>query len=193
MQINATIQAQAMQRTQLMYAAQQIQMAQVLSHPPQYLASPPRSPRNNRNIYAMAAREERRQFSQWTGASYVYLYHQTSPEAARAIVRSQKMTRGSAGIVGGGIYFADSPAATERKAHSHGVILKARVWMGRMAVMFVGLNHHSVTYTELENNGFDSIVLQGLASGPEYIVYNYENVDNISVCKSHYSDSDDDD
>lgn len=38
----------------------------------------------------------------------VWLYHQTDPNAATSILTSQRMLRGSAGLVGGGIYFGET-------------------------------------------------------------------------------------
>ena len=60
------------------------------------------------------------------------LYHETSPEAAASILRSQRMYRGSDGLAGGGIYFAESPSEARRKAHQHRAMLKATVRVGRM-------------------------------------------------------------
>lgn len=53
------------------------------------------------------------------------LYHVTSVDAARAIKASGRMLRGSSGLAGGGIYFADSPQDAHRKAHRTGVCVCA--------------------------------------------------------------------
>lgn len=49
------------------------------------------------------------------------LYHQTSRAIADAIRDSGKMIRGYTGIVGGGIYFAETPRETEWKCE-HGAV-----------------------------------------------------------------------
>ena len=48
----------------------------------------------------------------------IRLYHVTSPDSAKAIVNSYKMLRGSTGLFGGGIYFAETEAIASHKAHN---------------------------------------------------------------------------
>ena len=89
------------------------------------------------------------------------------------------MKRGSDGFAGGGIYFADSKEATDRKAHSRGTYLQATVNLGRAKVINDRAN---VSYTALKAQGFDSVKIVGLASGPEYVVYNWDQVADIRYC-----------
>lgn len=105
------------------------------------------------------------------------LYHQTNPEAASAILGSQRMNRGSEGLAGGGIYFAESPAATERKAHQHGVILSATVRLGSIKYLDAD-GDRSTTFHSLQQEGHDSTRI-ARPGGTEYCVYNSDQVSNI--------------
>ncbi|CAJ1386254.1 unnamed protein product [Effrenium voratum] len=105
------------------------------------------------------------------------LYHQTSPEAAREILRSQKMRRGSGGLAGGGIYFADSKEATNKKAHKRGVILQASVRLGK--VKAVCGTAYNTTFTSLQSEGFDSVKVLDRPTGIEYVVYSWDQVSDI--------------
>mmetsp|Transcript_14449 Transcript_14449/g.27070 ORF Transcript_14449/g.27070 Transcript_14449/m.27070 type:complete len:204 (+) Transcript_14449:62-673(+) len=109
-------------------------------------------------------------------SSTMELYHETSPDCAEQILSSQRMRRGSAGLAGGGIYFAESPQEARSKANSHGVLLRATVRVGNMKTV-----HRSTdeTYTELQRQGYDSVKLLGRPSGTEYVVYNWDQVTNI--------------
>lgn len=107
------------------------------------------------------------------------LYHQTKPEASSLILGSQEMLRGSSGLVGGGIYFAESPEETEAKAHHHGPILQAQVRLGRIKT--VSLSHSSITFSSLLAEGYDSVCVSGRASGLEFVVYNKDQVINIRL------------
>lgn len=50
------------------------------------------------------------------------LYHFTSPSAALEILKNKKMLRGSSGMHGGGIYFAEILMQANRKAQNTGPI-----------------------------------------------------------------------
>mmetsp|Transcript_6085 Transcript_6085/g.9439 ORF Transcript_6085/g.9439 Transcript_6085/m.9439 type:complete len:142 (+) Transcript_6085:184-609(+) len=104
------------------------------------------------------------------------LYHQTSPEAAEAILRSQKMNRGSDGLAGGGIYFAETKADTYRKARNHGVILKADVTVGNAKE--IDRNGQDNSYWNLKRQGYDSVTIPR-HNGREWVVYNHAQVKNI--------------
>lgn len=106
------------------------------------------------------------------------LFHQTNPEAAKSIVKSQTMFPGKKGYVGGGIYFALSPQETERKAESKGVMLFADVYVGRM--LFLIGPRNTIDGNMLYQLGFDS-VWTNLRSGPEVVVYWQEQVTNIQI------------
>ena len=88
------------------------------------------------------------------------LYHETSPEAAASILRSQRMYRGSDGLAGGGIYFAESPSEARRKAHQHGAMLRATVRVGRMKVAHVALRGNT---EHVQPNSLHKVVCRYLA------------------------------
>jgi serine/threonine protein kinase len=104
------------------------------------------------------------------------LYHQTNAEAAKAIVASQHFRLGSTGYAGGGIYFTDSPEATEFKAHSKGVIIKADVFLGNSKTIYE--KDTTITFEKLLREGVDSIFLIR-PTGAEYVVYNSDQVKNV--------------
>ena len=91
------------------------------------------------------------------------LYHETSPEAAASILRSQRMYRGSDGLAGGGIYFAESPSEARRKAHQHGAMLKATVRVGRMKVAHVALRGDT---EHVQPNSLHEVVCRYLTGTP---------------------------
>lgn len=105
------------------------------------------------------------------------LYHQTSPDAAKAIIASQQMNRGSQGSLGGGIYFAQSPADTDRKAVQKGVILVCEVRLGNTKV--VAAPDPSITFAQLLKGGHDSVMTNFFQTGPEFVVYNVDQVTSI--------------
>ena len=108
------------------------------------------------------------------------LYHQTSADAAEAIVKSQEFRCGTTGSWGGGIYFAARVADTDRKAKKRGVVLSARVALGsalRMTVMATGM-----TFAQLQRVNKDSV--EGHAHhGVEYVVYMADQVTSITVAR----------
>ena len=106
------------------------------------------------------------------------LYHIT--DAGPQIDASGKMQRGTAGAYGGGIYFAGSPQACERKAHSKGWLITARVRLGTALVVQETGNH---SHSSLRAKGCDSVYAPDGPQGgaAEYVVYNHGQVDVISV------------
>ncbi len=55
------------------------------------------------------------------------LYHQTEPHVVTTILSTLEMRLGTQGVLGGGIYFAESPGDTVKKAHKHGGVVEAHV------------------------------------------------------------------
>lgn len=104
------------------------------------------------------------------------LYHQTSPEAAKAIIASQQFRLGASGYAGGGIYFTDDAETTNYKAHSKGVVIKADVLLGNAKTIYG--KDESITFDKLLREGFDSIFLIR-PTGAEYVVYNSDQVRNV--------------
>ena len=111
-----------------------------------------------------------------TSSFTMQLYHETSPEYADEIVRTQRMKRGSSGLAGGGIYFAESPEEARRKAHSHGAMLQATVRLGNMKIVHRSSDEY---YRGLQSQGYDSVKLLDRPTGTEYVVYSWEQVSNI--------------
>ena len=106
------------------------------------------------------------------------LYHQTDESSAQSIISSQRMYRGTSGLAGGGIYFAETPSATDVKAHRRGVTLRAKVRVGREKVLGPD-GDSSITYSSLVAQGYDSVLITGRSSGNEYVVYNWDQVTEI--------------
>mmetsp|Transcript_15431 Transcript_15431/g.34010 ORF Transcript_15431/g.34010 Transcript_15431/m.34010 type:complete len:149 (+) Transcript_15431:49-495(+) len=106
------------------------------------------------------------------------LYHITS--SGEEIKLAEHMVRGAGGIVGPGMYFADTAVACKAKAKSKGWLIKARVFLGKSKAMSTA-EAQKYTFTELQTEGYDSLVLSGLSSGVEYIVYNKDQVELVSI------------
>ena len=114
----------------------------------------------------------------------VWLYHQTDPDAATAILATQRMLRGFSGLVGGGIYFAETAQESNAKCHHDGVVLLCRVRLGKQQSVDHGVNKRSrcypnFTWTELTRDGYDSVVITNHRTGNEHVVFNYEQVEEI--------------
>ncbi|CAD2218426.1 hypothetical protein AGDE_13558 [Angomonas deanei] len=109
------------------------------------------------------------------------LYHQTSEEAAEKILSSQKMKRGSDGLLGSGIYFAASPEETQYKASQKGVILRCVVYLGKQKEVKEPGKH---TFITLRKENYDSVhAISGdgfLPTGDEHVVYNWDQVLHVS-------------
>ena len=110
------------------------------------------------------------------------VYHETDETAAIVILQTQRMLRGSSGLVGGGIYFTAAPPQTQGKAHSKGVMLKCSVRLGTSKPVdatlyrFTNVAWPKFTHTSLIRDGFDSVMITGLDTGVEFVVYNCEQV-----------------
>ena len=112
------------------------------------------------------------------------LYHQTGEANATLILQGQKMLRGSAGTFGAAIYFAEKPEHTNSKAHSYGVILQAKVKVGKSLIVLSKDHLQDYTFSQLNKMGFDSVLGKCFPSGNEYIVYNWGQVIDIKVYSS---------
>eukprot|EP00040_Diaphanoeca_grandis_P026608 m.149402 g.149402 ORF g.149402 m.149402 type:complete len:326 (-) comp30655_c0_seq1:286-1263(-) len=140
----------------------------------------PDAPSDNNNI--TPARMSSQQSSDRTArldGNVKVLYHQTTHDIAQAILYERKMLRGSAGLAGGGIYFATSTQDTFHKAHRHGTILRVRVRLGNVkTVPFNG--DTSVTFQRLLDQQFDSVMIPR-HNGIEYVVYNWDQATPIDT------------
>ena len=65
------------------------------------------------------------------------------------------------------------------KALQHGVVLKADVRLGNPKLL--RKIDPSVTFRGLVADGFDSVKCTAFNSGDEYVVYNHDQVSNITV------------
>ena len=131
-------------------------------------------------------------------------YHQTSADAALAILSSQQFHAGSKGCVGAGMcvpvlpllhicniprrYFAKVPDETHPKTADHrGVVLVADLRLGHRHKVDredrANLGHHQsceVSLNFLLGKNCNSVKVER-ASGPEYVVYDPAQVSNIRV------------
>lgn len=107
-------------------------------------------------------------------------YHCTNEKAALAIVSSQTFKCGSSGMVGGGIYFAETMTDARRKSQNGSdVMLVARVTLGHQ--LPVGADgDRSITYEKLQDLQKDSVLLLR-ENGLEYVVYKSDQVTNIRL------------
>ena len=105
------------------------------------------------------------------------LYHQTSEEAWVTIRASGKMLRGNDGLAGAGIYFAESPRGTMGKVHHKGVMITARVKLGRVKV--IPETGGACTFRGLLSQGYDSVQIPR-QNGTEWVVYNHDQVQILS-------------
>jgi len=115
------------------------------------------------------------------GNKMMTLYHVTDTAAADSIWKERKMIRGSAGMFGGGIYFAESVAAAKYKAQRQGVLITAKVFVGKEHVVQNGFAGH-FSFQEMQKMGCDSVYAPNGSGGgqPERVVYNFDQVCVIS-------------
>ena len=111
---------------------------------------------------------------------FSHLFHQTSSSSADAITSSQHFKSGSGGMAGPGIYFATNPYATDRKAHQHGSILQADVYLGKTKTISSN-GDKTLNGQKVSQQGYDSVQIprKGGFWGKEYVVYDGNQVSNI--------------
>lgn len=107
------------------------------------------------------------------------LYHQTDQRSAESIRKSGKLLRGSSGLAGGGIYFAESPKQTHAKAQKKGCMAICKVQLGNVKRL-TSSGDGSMTFQKLQSEGYDSVVV-ARGGGDEYVVYNYDQVEVVDV------------
>merc|ERR1712176_1450337 len=110
------------------------------------------------------------------------LYHVTSRESGRKIRESNKMIRGSQGMFGGGIYFAETPKDANYKAEHKGMLVTCKVYIGK-CYRVEDSNGGKFTFTSLHKLGYDSVwAPNGSGKGKcERVVYNWDQVVILSV------------
>jgi len=104
------------------------------------------------------------------------VYHQTDDESAQAILRSKRFNRGSSGIAGPGIYFAETPEATQNKARKRGHILRCTILLGNM--LELGAQGDSTLSIEkMRARGYDSASVARELK--EYVVYGSDQIIDV--------------
>ena len=112
------------------------------------------------------------------------LYHQTSHERSDKIIEDG-MRCGNSGSFGGGIYFASVPSHTNVKTTMSGVILECDVTLGNILSYYdTPTENTNFNLERSRRRGYDSVHTSYFSSGPEYVVYNSEQVKN---CKIFYN------
>ena len=108
------------------------------------------------------------------------LFHETSEAGGKAIYRSQTFNPGSKGMFGAGIYFATSSADCVGKAHQSGVVLTAKVKLGRSLVCRKAAT--GMTLEKVKQRGCQSVKGESPAvTRPEYAVFEPWQVTSIRV------------
>jgi len=103
------------------------------------------------------------------------VYHQTSPEACKGIMRSN-FRLGKGGWCGKGIYFALTPNATRQKAvtesSGHGCMLEVVVDVGRIGRYKQCGKYNSMGLRKLNRAGYDTILFEPPEkTGDEVIIF----------------------
>eukprot|EP00927_Polykrikos_kofoidii_P049942 TRINITY_DN43913_c0_g1_i1.p1 TRINITY_DN43913_c0_g1~~TRINITY_DN43913_c0_g1_i1.p1 ORF type:complete len:152 (-),score=22.50 TRINITY_DN43913_c0_g1_i1:283-738(-) len=96
------------------------------------------------------------------------------------------MSRGSDGLAGGGIYFAETQTEAEYKANCYPeYLLVACVWVGRWKKAYGAID---TTFSKLYSKGYDSVYLpHGAGEGdPEWVVYNSDQVKVMRMYRLKY-------
>jgi hypothetical protein len=108
-------------------------------------------------------------------------YHCTTRKAANVIMSTQRFRRGTNGMVGGGIYFAETPEDARRKARPSdaNVVLDAKVQLGRQYVVSTK-GDKTLSYARLVKMERDSVLLNR-TNGLEYVVYKHDQVSDICI------------
>jgi len=106
------------------------------------------------------------------------LYHQTCREHAEQIKKDYMLKKGRQGMMGAGIYFAETPRETEYKAHYKGVMITCDVQLGN--VLEMKTNDNSITFDHLLGREYDSVKIVR-RTGVEYVVYSSDQVDILDI------------
>jgi hypothetical protein len=107
------------------------------------------------------------------------LYHQTSPEIARAILATGQMKPGSKGYGGAGIYFAAAPEITATKATKKGVILECEVDLGKVKEICCSGDWSSRVWHWLYD--YDSIKITSISDGTEWVVFDSSRIKAVRL------------
>ena len=92
------------------------------------------------------------------------------------------MHRGDDGWVGGGIYFASTPQqAANKTQHGKDCLVEAKVALGKSKVVRALSWTAKENFTQLHQQGFDSVHLKGPPTGDEFVIYNYDQVLSFNI------------
>lgn len=103
------------------------------------------------------------------------LYHMTDVIGVAGIHDIQMMKISVKGMLGKGIYFAETPEQASDKAEHKGILLEVLVRVGRMIVLTREWNH-ALTLDMIREVGCDSVKSVLHNTGPEYVVYDPDQV-----------------
>jgi hypothetical protein len=112
------------------------------------------------------------------------LYHQTSHTAAHVIVSSQTMYAGRGGFFGPGIYFGRTADDTSKLGGGGGVILRARVDLGRALILSSSAG--SMNLNTLRSADCQSVWGHAGNRPWEFVVYSSAQVTNIRYNDGSY-------
>eukprot|EP00932_Pfiesteria_piscicida_P005760 SRR837773.15673.p2 GENE.SRR837773.15673~~SRR837773.15673.p2 ORF type:complete len:147 (-),score=58.22 SRR837773.15673:20-403(-) len=118
------------------------------------------------------------------------LFHSTSQEAGAKIQATKRMRPGVDGVLGRGIYFAETQQACEKKALHHGAMVRCRVDLGKCLFVSEGdaiwrmLSDGGFGEKKLKNAGISSVCCD-FNGGREYCVFDPSRVKVLEV--SHLS------
>ena len=125
----------------------------------------------------------------WTGPrrktfsnKIMKLYHVTNKTCADAIKEDYKLKRGSQGMFGGGIYFAETPSVAKNKAYRDVYLITCLVLVGEEHKV-MDCNGGKFTFQQLQKMKKDSVwAPNGCGTGEcERVVYNWDQVKVIDV------------
>eukprot|EP01084_Bolivina_argentea_P088048 158962_1 len=146
----------------------------------------------NINVRNRGSDDDYKSSESWTGPKrktfgkqILTLYHVTDKKAADAISKSGRMIRGSNGMFGGGIYFAESINSAKYKSeHKGGWVIEARVLVGKTFIA-KDASVGKFDFNKLQSKQCDSVhAPNGSGKGAsERVVYNWDQVCIVSVKK----------
>jgi hypothetical protein len=107
------------------------------------------------------------------------LYHATTLPVAQEIKRTKTLSPGSKGMLGPGIYLAETLEAAKGKCRNYGAVLEMDVNLGVQYVVNAAMP--DLTRREVEQSGCNSVKGIGFRTGTEYVVYDAWRIQNIGI------------
>jgi hypothetical protein len=102
------------------------------------------------------------------------LFHATTPFNADCILKHGFLC-GSGGLAGGGIYFAETEADANRKAHRSGAMLKCVVDLGKQ--LHIPFEGDPLARKKMRDGGFHTVIIP--RAGTEHVVYDAKRVRHV--------------